>query len=219
MLVPLTWKHKSDVTVYIGGVWCLASSLGVTCWRLELVTRQLPGVWPGWPQIRFGLLIDLHPASPFTPSCDCQTVNRQLSVGDILPGLRQCRHYLTSQWDIFIWQPPAWSRLTRWLYLLFIKRHHFSAHCLRTSKLERRRERQIERVTDSLNGKVDRHFAEINGLREIKVRRCLHHTRAWASKCPLYVYLANVSPEFINQSESSLDSHKIFHQLLKKYLP
>ena len=125
MLVPLTWKHKSDVTVYIGGVWCLASSLGVTCWRLELVTRQLPGVWPGWPQIRFGLLIDLHPASPFTPSCDCQTVNRQLSVGDILPGLRQCRHYLTSQWDIFIWQPH--SLVKTHSVTLFIKRHHFSA--------------------------------------------------------------------------------------------
>ena len=39
------------------------------------------------------------------------------------------------------------------------------------------RERQIERVTDSLNGKVDRHVAKMNGLREIKVRRCHHQGR------------------------------------------
>lgn len=41
-------------------------------------------------------------------------------------------------------------------------------------KLERLGVKGIERVTDRLNGKVDRHFAKIYGLREIKVRRCHH---------------------------------------------
>ena len=37
-----------------------------------------------------------------------------------------------------------------------------------------------------------------------------------AGKWPPYVYLANVTPEFINQSQGDCDSHKIFQQLLKK---
>ena len=45
-----------------------------------------------------------------------------------------------------------------------------------TSKLERLR--QIERVTDSLNGEVDRHSAKIYGLQEIKARRCHHRPRS-----------------------------------------
>ena len=74
-------------------------------------------------------------------------------------------------------------------------------------------------MTDSLNGKVDRHVAKIYGLREIKVRSC-HQRRVWAPANGLFMCdLANVTPEFINQSESSPDSHKISHQLLKKYLP
>ena len=76
---------------------------------------------------------------------------------------------------------------------------------------------QIERVTDSLNGEVDRHLRKYTQDSEKSKQALSSQARVpGAGKWRLHVYLGNVTPEFINQSKTDCDSHKIFHQLLKK---
>lgn len=141
-----------------------------------------------WTVDWFTASFTLHPS---LCDCQCQNVNRQLTVRCRIyfrPGLRQCLQYVTSQWG-YLHLTTSGQRLLRFYFIYWTTA---SLHCLwilcqqflsstwfsATSKLERLRVRQIERVTDSLNGEVDRHSAKIYGLQEIKARRCHRQPRS-----------------------------------------